>query len=210
MNFLPEDIEQYACAHSGPEPEILVQLTRETWQKAVAPRMLSGHLQGRWLSMISYMLRPGFVLEIGTYTGYSALCLAEGLAEGGKLLTIDINDELAVFHRKYLNANRAIEVRYGNALDLVPKIEGTFDLVFIDADKENYRHYYDMILPRLRPGGIMLLDNMLWSGKVLQPPAPGDEETRVLQQLNQFIAADERVHRMLLPLRDGLMVVLKK
>ncbi|MEY3398024.1 MAG: hypothetical protein RL220_618 [Bacteroidota bacterium] len=213
MQFLPEEIEQYAENHSEPENSVLEALTTETWQKVIMPRMLSGHLQGRFLSMLSHLIRPKLILEIGTYTGYSALCLAEGLAEGGRLITIDINDELKAIQDKFLAQSpqaKNIERLFGNALDIIPELPGEFDMVFIDADKENYLKYYDMVIDRIKPGGLLIADNVLWSGKVTKPAAPSDIETRVLQEFNERVTQDPRVQNLLLPLRDGLMMARKK
>jgi caffeoyl-CoA O-methyltransferase len=210
MHFLPEALEQYTEDHSSAEPELLAQLSRETWQKVVNPRMLSGHLQGRFLSMISKMLRPKRILEIGTYTGYSALCLAEGLAENGELITIDINDELAPFHHKYFNLlpqKDQIKAIYGDANEELLKIQPGFDLVFIDADKSNYLRYFHILLPDLKSGAVVLIDNVLWSGKVLEPTQPNDMETSVLKELNELVSKDKRLDAILLPLRDGLMMI---
>jgi caffeoyl-CoA O-methyltransferase len=208
MNFLPEAIENYAQDHSQPEPDVLKALTHETWQKVLMPRMLSGHLQGRFLSMVSHLMSPSTILEIGTYTGYSAICLAEGLAAGGKLITIDINDELNWIRDKYVGLAgmaHCIESISGNALEIIPDLPGPFDLVFIDADKENYLNYFNLVLPKMKTGGLILADNVLWSGKVLNEPAPSDIETRVLKEFNEAVVSDQRVQPVLLPLRDGLM-----
>ncbi len=210
MHFLPEALEQYTEDHSSAEPELLVQLTRETWQKVVNPRMLSGHLQGRFLSMISKMLSPKRILEIGTYTGYSALCLAEGLAENGELITIDINDELKPFHDKYFNLSThkgQIRAIYGDATEELLKIQSGFDLVFMDADKDNYLSYFNILLPQLKSGAVLLIDNVLWSGKVLEPTQPNDTETSVLKELNALVSKDKSLDTVLLPLRDGLMMI---
>ena len=210
MNFLPEQIERYVEAHTGSEPELLQQLTRETWQKVINPRMLSGHLQGRVLKMFVQMMRAKNILEIGTYTGYSALCMAEGLSDDGRLVTIDINDELQWIQDKYFALSphgHKIERHFGDARDLIPSFSIDFDLVFMDADKENYLHYYELLLTRLKPGAIILIDNVLWSGKVLHEPHPNDKETKVMQELNKFVTEDPRVENVLLPIRDGLMAV---
>ena len=210
MNFLPEQIERYVEAHTGSEPELLQQLTRETWQKVINPRMLSGHLQGRVLKMFVQMMRPKNILEIGTYTGYSALCMAEGLADDGRLITIDINDELQWIQDKYFSLSphgQKIERHFGDARELIPSFSGDFDLVFMDADKENYLHYYELLLSRLKPGAVILIDNVLWSGKVLHEPNPNDKETQVMQELNKLVTEDPRVENVLLPVRDGLMAV---
>ncbi|MBC7893716.1 MAG: O-methyltransferase [Sphingobacteriaceae bacterium] len=213
MDVTSKEISAYAEAHTTSESEVLRRLNRETNAKVMYPRMLSGHLQGRVLSMISWMLRPKFVLEIGTYTGYSALCLAEGLADGGRVLTLDVNEELEPFTRKFIAesglADR-IDYRIGNALDLIPTLETPFDLVFLDADKLNYPRYFDLVIDRLRPGGFFMADNVLWSGKVAQTPPPPDETTLVLNEFNQKIHADSRVENVLLPIRDGLLVARKK
>jgi predicted O-methyltransferase YrrM len=210
MNFLPPEIERYAELHTTAESELLSKLNHETWQKIIAPRMLSGHLQGRVLSMLSHMMRPRCIVEIGTYTGYSALCLAEGLADDGVLITIDINDELQWIQDKYFSLSpfgKKIERHFGDALGFIPTLKGAIDLVFIDADKENYLNYYEMLVEKLKPGAHILIDNVLWSGKVLHQPHPSDIETKVMQELNARIVQDERVENVLLPIRDGLQLV---
>ena len=212
MDFLPEEIEAYVEAHTQSEPELLAQLNNETWQKIVAPRMLSGHLQGRVLSMLSKMIRPKRILEIGTYTGYSALCLAEGLADDGLLVTIDINDELQWIQDKYFllsPVGKKIERHFGDALELIPQLKEEFDIVFIDADKENYIRYYDLLIERMKSGSYIFIDNVLWSGKVTEPTAPNDIETKVMKELNELVTNDERVENVLFPVRDGLMVLRK-
>lgn len=207
MNFLPAAIDQYAVDHSQPEPELLQELSRETWQKVLAPRMLSGHFQGRVLSMLSKLIRPKTILEIGTYTGYSALCLCEGLQSDGELHTIDINEELHDLQRKYFDKSAFGDriVQYtGNALDIIPGLEQSFDLVFIDADKRNYPAYLDLLLDRLEPGAIILSDNVLWSGKVVEPLAEGDIDTAAILDYNQRLNTDPRLETVLFPIRDGL------
>jgi len=209
MNFLPEDIERYVEDNTQAEPELLSALNRETWQKIINPRMLSGHLQGRALSMFSKMIRPKYVLEIGTYTGYSALCLAEGLQEEGKLITIDINDELQSIQDKYFSLSpvgNKIERHFGNALDIIPTLNYDFDIVFMDADKENYLNYYNLLIDKLKSSSYIMVDNVLWSGKVTKPSNPKDIETQVMQELNLLMTKDERIENVLLPLRDGLMI----
>jgi predicted O-methyltransferase YrrM len=209
MNFLPENIDQYASDHSQKEPEILQELFTETWQKALIPRMISGHFQGRVLSMISKLSNPKTILEIGTYTGYSALCLAEGLQTGGMLHTIDHNEELYDFQRKYFdrsNHKDQIKQYVGEALDVLAEIQGPFDLVFIDADKANYSNYFKAIIDKMNPGGVILSDNVLWSGKVTEIPNPKDEDTKALIAYNQMMIEDPRIETVLLPIRDGLTV----
>ena len=172
MHFLPEKLDDYIVDHSQKEPELLQQLSKETWQKVLAPRMLSGHFQGRVLSLISKMVNPKYILEIGTYTGYSALCLAEGIQTKGLLHTIDNNEEIFDLQRKYFDksiyGNQIIQ-HIGNALNVIPSLDITFDLVFIDADKKNYPNYLEIILPKLKSGSIILSDNVLWTGKVIEP-----------------------------------------
>lgn len=212
MNFHEPSLNQYIEAHTSPEPPTLQQLNRQTHAQVLRPRMLSGHVQGRLLAMFSQMIRPQAVLEIGTYTGYSAICLAEGLAEGGKVYTIDINEELETLVRGYfVQAGVADQVDYhiGNALDVIPTIQTTFDLVFIDADKMNYARYYDLLIDRIRPGGFLIADNVLWSGKVLETAQP-DADTQNILNFNQKIQEDSRVENVLIPIRDGLMVIRKK
>lgn len=209
MNFISEELEDYVAAHSQKEPQLLAQLNKETHQKILQPRMLSGHFQGRVLSMLSKLISPTAILEVGTYTGYAALCLAEGLAKNGTLDTIDINEELADFQQKYFDLSEyknQITKHTGNALDIIPTLNKTFDLVFIDADKENYIAYFDMLVPFMKKGGIILSDNVLWSGKVLEPQKNKDTSTAVLVEYNKKINEDPRVETVLLPIRDGLTV----
>jgi caffeoyl-CoA O-methyltransferase len=209
MHFLSEDLENYIEQHSQDEPQLLAQLNKETYQKILLPRMLSGHFQGRVLSMLSKLIRPINVLEIGTYTGYSALCLCEGMQENGVLHTIDIKEELIDFQRKYFDKSpwgKQIVQHLGEAIDIVPTINAKFDLVFIDADKENYINYFNMIVPKMNKGGIILSDNVLWSGKILEETNPKDIETKVLKEYNLLLKNDERVETVLLPIRDGLTV----
>ncbi len=211
MDFLPHDIHDYAEAHTNEESELLKQINRDTYAHVLMPRMLSGRVQGRFLSMVSHMLRPTHVLEIGTYTGYSAICLAEGLAPEGKLITIDINEELESRVKGYFSKGgltSKIDYLLGNALTIIPTLRQVWDLVFIDADKENYKKYYELVIDQVRPGGIILADNVLWSGKVTQ--SKPDKDTRALLDFNNTVAHDPRVETMLLPLRDGIMIVRKK
>jgi caffeoyl-CoA O-methyltransferase len=213
MNFLPEEIEKYSEVHTSAESEWLCNLNRETHQKILKPRMLSGHMQGRILSMFSQMIKPERILEIGTYTGYSALCLAEGLAENGKLITIDINEELQEFVQKHIDASpykNKIEQRIGNALEVIPTLNEQFDIVFIDADKENYLPYFNLIFDKVKTGGYIIADNVLWSGKVVDKVKANDTDTKKLLEFNAYIQNHEGVENVLLPVRDGLMICRKK
>ncbi|MBD2755985.1 O-methyltransferase [Spirosoma validum] len=212
MDFLPHDISTYAETYTSPESALLYQLNRNTRARVMAPRMLSGHIQGRFLSMISWMIRPRRILEIGTYTGYSALCLAEGLSDDGQLITIDQNEELEAFARSYWlesPLNSKIDFRIGVAATIIQTLDETFDLVFIDADKRNYSLYFDLIFDKVRSGGFILADNVLWSGKVVEPVKPADLDTIAVQAFNQKVQDDSRVENVLLPVRDGIMVVRK-
>lgn len=211
MEFLPDDIADYIEAHTSQESDHLKRINRETHAKVMMPRMLSGQLQGRYLSMISHLLKPKNILEIGTYTGYSAICLAEGLAEDGKLTTLDINEELETRVRDYFQQaglSEKIDYRIGNALTIIPTIDQQFDLVFIDADKENYSKYYDLVFDKVKVGGVILADNVLWSGKITKPKP--DKDTRALLEFNAKVTNDTRVENVLLPLRDGIMMIRKK
>lgn len=207
MHFLPEKLDDYIVDHSQKEPELLQQLSKETWQKVLAPRMLSGHFQGRVLSLISKMVNPKYILEIGTYTGYSALCLAEGIQTKGLLHTIDNNEEIFDLQRKYFDksiyGNQIIQ-HIGNALNVIPSLDITFDLVFIDADKKNYPNYLEIILPKLKSGSIILSDNVLWTGKVIEPLQKGDRDTKALLKYNKMINEHSQLETVLLPIRDGL------
>lgn len=212
MEFLPENINQYACDHTQGENAVLAELNRETWAKVLIPRMLSGHLQGRTLSMFSQMIQPKTILEIGTYTGYSAICLAEGLQENGSLHTIDINEELKSICERYFEkagVSKQVKLYTGNAMDIIPTIDAEFELVFIDADKENYSNYFDLIIERMPVGGYIIADNVLWSGKVVEEVDTNDIETQELIAFNKKIHESERVENLLLPIRDGLMVCRK-
>jgi len=212
MNFIPEDIATYAEQHSEEESAVLKQLNRYTHAEVLMPRMLSGHLQGRVLAMLSKMVRPSRILEIGTYTGYSALCLAEGLVPGGLLHTIDINEELSDTVAGFIESSGfsdRIIMHTGNAIDIVPGLNEQFDLVFIDADKENYPRYYEQIFPKVKAGGYIIADNVLWSGNILKPAEEMDEETRAIDQFNNMVHTDQRVEHVLFPIRDGLMVIRK-
>lgn len=209
MHFISQELENYIEQHSEKEPELLAALNKETYQKVLLPRMLSGHFQGRVLSMLSKLIRPVNILEIGTYTGYSALCLCEGMQENGSLHTIDIKEELVDFQRKHFHKSpwgNQIVQHLGEALDIIPTLDLKFDLVFIDADKENYINYFELIVPKMNKGGIILSDNVLWSGKVLEPLNPKDISTKILLEYNQLLKSDPRVETVLLPIRDGLTV----
>jgi len=209
MHFISQELEDYIENHSQKEPELLAALNKETYQKILLPRMLSGHFQGRVLSMLSKLIRPKNILEIGTYTGYSALCLCEGMQENGILHTIDIKEELVDFQRKYFDkspwGNQIIQ-HLGGAVDIIPTLDVRFDLVFIDADKENYLNYFELIVPKMNKGGIILSDNVLWSGKVLEPLQPNDSSTKILLEYNELLKNDSRIETVLLPIRDGLTV----
>jgi caffeoyl-CoA O-methyltransferase len=210
MHFLPLDLDNYVVAHSEQEPELLQQLTRETYQKILQPIMLSGAYQGRVLSMISKLINPKAILELGTFTGYSTLCLAEGLQNEGKLHTIDINEELVDFQRQYFdrsNYGHQIVQHTGSALDILPLLHQTFDLVFIDADKPNYSN---LIIDKLNNGGVILSDNVLWHGKVIQPLDEKDKSTKAVLDYNTLLKNDERIETVLLPIRDGLTISRKK
>jgi predicted O-methyltransferase YrrM len=209
MNFLPEKLDHYVVQHSQQEPQVLQELSRETWQKVLNPRMLSGAFQGRVLSMISKLIQPKNVLEIGTYTGYSAICIAEGLADGGVIHTLDKNEELEDLQNKYFEKSgyrNQITQHFGNALEIIPTFTETFDLVFIDADKSNYPNYFDLIIDKMNSGGIILSDNVLWSGKVVEELAPKDADTKALLEYNKLLNSDDRIETVLLPIRDGLTI----
>jgi caffeoyl-CoA O-methyltransferase len=209
MHFISQELEDYIEKHSEKEPDLLAALNKETYQKILLPRMLSGHFQGRVLSMLSKLIRPVNILEIGTFTGYAALCLCEGMQENGQLHTIDIKEELETIQRKYFDKSpwgSQIFQHLGEAIDIIPTLELKFDLVFIDADKENYLNYFELILPKMNKGGIILSDNVLWSGKVLEPLQKNDSSTKVLLEYNELLKNDSRVETVLLPIRDGLTV----
>ena len=194
MEFLPEKIEQYACNHTQEENIVLAELNRETWAKVLIPRMLSGHLQGRALSMFSKMIKPKCILEIGTYTGYSAICLSEGLQEGGKLHTIDINEELKSMSSNYFEKagiSKNIVQHVGNALEIIPNIKEEFDLVFIDADKENYSNYFEIVIEKMPVSGFIIADNVLWSGKVIEEINDKDKETKAIKEFNTLIQTSD-------------------
>ena len=209
MDFISEKLTEYISENSNTEPEILAKLNEETYQKVLQPRMLSGHIQGRFLSMISKMKSPTCILEIGTYTGYGTLCLAEGLSNGGKIFTIDRNEELLKIQNKYFEMSgkrdKIIQLT-GNAKDILENLDESYDIVFIDADKENYIEYFNLVSERLNNNGIIISDNVLWSGKVLNSPSKNDEETNILIEFNKTLNEDERFETVILPIRDGLSI----
>lgn len=212
MDFLPEELEQFVAAHTRPETDVLKELNRETYAKILMPRMLSGHVQGQVLRMLSLMIKPKYILEIGTFTGYSGICLSEGLQEGGKLFTIDINAELEDMVRSYFakaGVENKIDYRIGNALDIIPTLDVELDLVFIDADKVNYSNYYDLVFDKVRKGGYIIADNVLWSGKVTMPQDKMDKDTKAIVEYSAKVHADSRVENVLFPVRDGLLVARK-
>ena len=208
MDFISEKLAEYLSQNSDKEPEILSKLNKETHQKILQPRMLSGHIQGRFLSLISKIKSPLHILEIGTYTGYGTLCLAEGLATNGKIFTIDKNEELINIQNKYFeesgNRDRIVQLT-GNAIDILINLDENFDLIFIDADKENYIKYFEIVSEKLNPNGIIISDNVLWSGKVVEE-SDGDQETNTLKKFNSLLSKDERFETIILPLRDGLSI----
>ncbi|MEQ8423177.1 MAG: O-methyltransferase [Cyclobacteriaceae bacterium] len=210
MEFLDEKIQRYVEAHTTDESAILKKINRETHLSVLMPRMLSGHLQGRVLALLSKMIKPRMILEIGTYTGYSAICMAEGLSEDGKLITIDINEELEERVRQYFEEaglTSKIDYRIGEATRIIPTLSDSFDLVFIDADKANYSVYFDLVIDKVARGGFILADNVLWSGKILD--SKPDKDTRAIIEFNAKVNADPRVENVLLPIRDGIMVLRK-
>lgn len=212
MDIIDPFLNDYAENYSSEEPHVLNELNRDTFAKVLMPRMLSGHIQGRMLSMLSHMIHPKLILEIGTYTGYSALCFAEGLSEDGHLHTIDINDELTPMVKSYIakaGMGNKITLHNGNASEIIPTLTGPFDLVFIDADKINYSLYYDLVFSKVRQGGFLIADNVLWSGKVLTLEN-ADKDTLAINQFNEKIKKDDRVEKVLLTVRDGLLIIRKK
>lgn len=208
-----ERLDQYILEHIDPESDYLKKLYRQTHLKLLYPRMASGHLQGRLLKMFVKMIDPTYILEIGTYSGYSGLCLAEGLKPGGQLYTIEINDEQEDFTRPWFeNSPYKDQIHFliGNALDIVPTLDVTFDMAFVDGDKRLYKEYYEIVLQHLRPGGYMLADNTLWDGHVIEEPTPKDAQTKGIMAFNDYLAKDTRVEKVILPLRDGLTIIRKK
>jgi predicted O-methyltransferase YrrM len=212
MEFISEALSNYSENHTAAESALLNELNRETHLKVMSPRMLSGHLQGRFLSMISKLTQPKNILEIGTYTGYSALCLAEGLQSDGKLITIDPNEETNVVASKYFQRSdyfKQIELKAGDATKIIPTLSQTFDIVFIDADKRNYALYFDLVIEKVRKGGLIIADNVLWSGKIVVPEKDMDVDTKAIHDFNKKVSDDNRVTNLLLPVRDGLMLMMK-
>jgi len=212
MEFLDPQIEAYVLSRTQDEQEVLKKLNRETHSKVLMPRMLSGHLQGQVLQMLSHMINPSRILEIGTYTGYSAICLAMGMQTTGKLYTIDINEELEPMVRKYFQeAGLESKITYtlGNAIDIIPSLDESFDIVFIDADKVNYSNYYNLVFNKVRKGGFIIADNVLWSGKVLDKTATMDADTKAIYDYSNMVQHDSRVENVLFPIRDGLMIARK-
>ncbi|HIO68810.1 MAG TPA: methyltransferase domain-containing protein [Flavobacteriales bacterium] len=212
MEFLDEAIEAYVERYTSEESKVLKELNRETYSRVLIPRMLAGHLQGRVISMFSHMINPRQVLEIGTYTGYSALCWAEGLQDEGQVHTIDVNEELEEMAARYINKagqTSSVVTYLGNAVDIIPSIDQTFDVVYIDADKENYSKYYDLVIDKVRTGGYIIADNVLWSGKVVEVEESQDEDTQALVSYCEKIQSDSRVINVLFPVRDGLLVARK-
>lgn len=212
MEFIDPQLDKYVCDHTENEPSVLKELNRKTHLSVLQPRMLSGHFQGRVLSMLSHMIKPMRVLEIGTYTGYSALCFAEGLQTDGKVITIDVNEEMEDMVREYIDKagmNDSVEYIIGDATEIIPSLNELFDIVFIDADKKNYCNYYDLVFDKVRSGGYIIADNVLWSGKVLEDYEALDKETKVIMDYNDKVHNDARVQEVLLPIRDGLMIARK-
>lgn len=213
MEFLPKEIDAFVVNHTESESEVLQTINRNTHLNVLSPRMLSGHFQGRVLSLLSHMIQPENILEIGTYTGYSAICLAEGLKNEGKLITIDINDELEKFVKnniKIAGFENKIEFKIGKALEIIPQLNKTFDIVFIDADKTNYSNYYDLAFDKVKNGGYIIADNVLWSGKVIEKKEKYDKDTQAMIDYCSKIQNDNRVQNVLFPIRDGLMICRKK
>jgi predicted O-methyltransferase YrrM len=212
MEFIDDKILTYCENHTTPESEVLADLNRTTYAKVLAPRMLSGHLQGSFLAMLSRMIKPTNILEIGTYTGYSGICLCEGLKEGGKLTTIDINDELTDLVKSFFDRANLIDkvnIIAGDAMEIIPSLNDRFDLVFIDADKKNYSNYFDLVIDKVNIGGYIVADNVLWSGNVVKNENEWDHETKHLVEFNDKINADDRIQKVLLPIRDGLYLIEK-
>ncbi len=209
MDFIDKKIMEYAINNSENEPELLKELTKETYQKILQPRMLSGHPQGRILSLLSKIIKPKRILEIGTYTGYGTICLAEGLSEDGKIITIDKNEEIIDFQNKYFEKSgyrdKIIQLN-GEALNLIETLDDKYDIIFLDADKENYINYYKAVSDKIVKGGILITDNVLWSGKVLEPSKSSDIETEILNKFNQLLKKDKKFETVIIPIRDGVSI----
>jgi predicted O-methyltransferase YrrM len=209
----PDDrLEQYILDHTSPEDPVLAELNRETWVRTVHPQMLAGHMQGKLLEMISCMIRPERILEIGTFTGYSSICLAKGLAEGGKLITIERDDEITAIAKQYISRSGlagSITLLTGDARDIIPDLEDQYNLVYLDAEKDEYLDYYELVLPKVTAGGFILADNVLWGGKVIEEPESGDHFTGGILAFNEHIRLDKRVEQVILPVRDGIMLIKK-
>ncbi len=206
-------LEQYILDHIDVEPELLRKLNRDAHTNLLHPRMISGHLQGRLLKMFCRMIQPKYILELGTYTSYATMCLAEGATDDAEVHTIEVYDELEDFIMKYLHQSKLkdkIHLHIGDALEIIPTLDRTFDLVFIDANKRTYIEYYEAIFDKVRSGGLIIADNTLWDGKVLETPKPSDKQTIAIQAFNDMIAKDERVEKVILPIRDGLTLIWKK
>ena len=207
------ELENYIKNCIGAEDPVLEELDRETNLKLLHPRMLSGHIQGKLLQMFSQMISPTNILELGTFSGYSAICLAKGLKKGGKLISIELNDELKSFAKKYIKKSgleNVIELKTGSALEIIPTLKYNFDLVFIDADKKEYLEYYKLVFDKVNPGGYIIADNTLWDGKVVEAVAPKDYQTKGVLEFNEFVANDNRVEKVIVPVRDGLTIIRKK
>jgi predicted O-methyltransferase YrrM len=212
MKILTEEIQSYVENYTDKEPLLLTELTKETHQKTMFPRMISGNYQGRLLSFLSKLVQPKYILEVGTYTGYASLCLAEGLLKDGKVITIEVDPELEIYSQKYFDLSELghlVEQKIGNALDIIPHLEHQFDLIFLDADKMRYLDYYESLLPKLRSGGLLITDNVLWNGQVVDKKFD-DKTTNALREFNDYVASDERVDKIILPIRDGLFLIRKK
>ncbi len=212
MKIIADEIQSYVENYIDKEPFLLSELNKETHQKTMFPRMISGNYQGRLLSFLSKLVQPKYILEVGTYTGYASLCLAEGLAKDGKVITIEVDPELQIYSQKYFDLSELghlVEQKIGDALDIVPSLEHEFDLIFLDADKMRYLDYYEALLPKLRKGGLLITDNVLWSGQVVDKRFD-DKTTNSLREFNDYVASDERVDKIILPIRDGLFLIRKK
>lgn len=213
MEYLSDELHQYISDHTTPAPELLNELERETWVKVIMPRMLSGHVQGQFLKMISQMIRPKFLLEVGIFTGYASHYLVEGLAEDGEYHGVEINEELEPIIRKYWDKNprgKDMQLHIGPAAEVLERLHKPWDLVFLDADKAGLQTYYEQLIPQMLSGGIMLIDNLLWSGKVVEPLASNDKDTRAILALNKHIAEDHRVEQVMLSIRDGIVMLRKR